>query len=208
MEIWKPIPDFEGRYEVSSIGRVRSVPHAVKNGCGERVVPGKILALQKARNGYLLVSLGRKHKHMLVHRLVASAFLPKPDSEVLEVNHKNLNKTDNRVSNLEWTSKHENMQHAHDSGAFDHDVWRKPVRCKDTGMEFNSSYTAAEWVNKTQFQYKGNVAHIASNIRTAIRLNRKAYGFRWTHVEKQPSTTIPKGSTPKRVEMGSPSQRG
>ena len=55
MEIWKPIPDFEGRYEVSSLGRVRSVDHVVQNRYGERVVAGKILALQKARNGYLLV---------------------------------------------------------------------------------------------------------------------------------------------------------
>jgi hypothetical protein len=165
---------------------------------------GKILALQKARNGYLLVSLGSKNKHMLVHRLVAEAFLPSPH-EKMEVNHKNLIKTDNRATNLEWVTKHENMQHAHDSGAYDHSLWRKPVRCDDTGAEYSSSYTAAEWVNEIVFQYKGSVQNISSNIRTAVRLHRKAYGFRWSHVEEQPSTTIPEGSTSKRMEMGHPS---
>ena len=208
MELWKPVPGFEDCYEVSDAGRVRSVRHYVANRYGERPVEGKILSQQKCRNGYMIVSMGRKHKHMLVHRLVASAFLPAPDYEGAEVNHKNLIKSDNRVSNLEWVTKHENMQHAHDSGAFDHDHWRKPVRCVEKNLQFSSSYTAAEWVNETVLQYKGNVAHVATNIRTAVRLKRRAYGFRWVHVEKQPSTTIPKGSTPKRVEMGGPSQRG
>jgi hypothetical protein len=205
MENWKAIPGFEGRYEVSDCGRVRSVPHEVAIGNGAyRVTQAHLLKPQLARNGYLMVSLGRKHKHMSIHRLVAAAFLPNPfDSP--EVNHKNLNKTDNRVSNLEWVTKHENMEHAHENGAFDHDLWRKKVICVETGDVFGSSYEAAEWVNKTQKQFSGNVSHIASNIRTAIRLKRHAYEYQWRHVEEESSTTIPKGSTPKRVEMDSPS---
>lgn len=204
MEIWKPIKGFEGKYEVSSIGRVRSVPHMVENRYSERMTKAKILALQKLRNGYLTVSLGRKHKHALVHRLVAEAFLPEPLGKT-DVNHKNLNKTDNRVENLEWSTRHENMQHAHDNGAFDHDKWRRPIRCVDSGLEFSSSYAAAEWVNESVLQFKGSIKNISSNIRTAARLNRRAYGFKWIHVKEQPSTTIPKGSTSKRMEMGRPS---
>lgn len=205
MENWKAIPGFEGRYEVSDHGRVRSLPHEVAIGNGaERTTRGHLLKLQQARNGYLMVSLGRRYKHMGVHRLVASAFLPNPE-ELPEVNHRNLNKTDNRVENLEWVSKHENMDHAHKTGAFDHDLWRKKVVCRETGEVFGSSYEAAEWVNKTQKQFSGNVSHMASNIRTAIRLGRRSYGFRWEHVKEQSSTTIPEGSTPKRVEMDSPS---
>ena len=205
MENWKAIPGFEGRYEVSDLGRVRSLPHEVAIGNGaERITQGHLLKPQQARNGYLLVSLGRRNKHMLIHRLVALAFIPNPEG-LAEVNHKNLNKTDNRVSNLEWISKPENMDHAHKTGAFDHDLWRKKVVCRETGEEFGSSYEAAEWVNKTQKQFSGNVSHIASNIRTAIRLERMAYGYHWEHVKEQSSTTIPKGSTPKRVEMDSPS---
>lgn len=204
MENWKPIPGYEGRYEVSDLGRVRSLPHAVPNRSGERITEGHLLKPQLLRNGYLQVSLGRKRKHADVHRLVALAFLPPVEGKT-EVNHKNLVKTDNRVLNLEWVDRHENLLHAHREGVFDHDVWRKSVRCVEAGRVFGSSYAAAEWVNETQKQFSGNVSHIASNIRTAVRLNRRAYGYRWTHVEEQPSTTIPKGSTPKRAEMGSPS---
>lgn len=205
MEHWKPVFGFESLYEVSDFGRVRSIPHFVKTGCGERLTAPKILSLQKCTNGYLVVSLGRKHKHELVHRLVACAFISPPPFENAEVNHKNRNKSDNRVTNLEWVTPSENAQHAHDTGAFNHDLWRKQLLCKETRAVFSSSYTAAEWVNATIYQYKGNVDHISSNIRTAVRKNRRAYGFHWSHVEEQPSTTIPKGSTPKRVEMGSPS---
>ena len=205
MEIWKAVPGFEGRYEVSSIGRVRSVSRSEVTSAGRsRYFAGKVLKPQKARNGYLLVSLGRRHKHVLVHRLVASAFLP-ADPVRTEVNHKNLIKTDNRVTNLEWTTKSENLRHAYGNGAMPYEVWRRPLRCVETGEVFQSSYCAAEWLNEHVYQFSGNVANIASNIRTAARKGCGVRGYHWAKVEEKPSTTIPKGSTPKRVEMGSPS---
>lgn len=205
MERWKPIPGFNGCYEVSDYGRVRSVPHIMRTGISDRITSPRILSLQKCRNGYLTVSLGRKHKHALVHRLVAAAFISEPPFPGAEINHKNGIRSDNRLSNLEWVTRCENMQLAHAAGAYDNAAWRKPTLCKETGEIFRSSYAAAEWVNAKRFQYRGNVSHISSNIRTSTRFGRCAYGYHWEHVEKQPSTTIPKGSTPKRVEMGSPS---
>lgn len=190
MEIWKAVPGYEDLYEVSNYGRVRSADHYVNHYYGARLVRGKLLKPQLARNGYLVVSLGRKDKHRLVHRLVAEAFLPR-EKEQIEVNHKNLIKTDNRVENLEWTTKHENMQHAHDNGAFPPEPHRKKVLCKETGKIFDSSYQAAEWVNATQKDYTGLVKNISGNIRTAIRKSRKAFGYTWEHVIEQPSTTIP-----------------
>ena len=205
MENWKPVPGYEGRYEVSDQGRVRSLPHEVPVGYGSvRVAKGHLLKPQLMRNGYLQVSLGRKGKHADVHRLVALAFVPQVKGKT-EVNHKNLVKTDNRASNLEWVTHQENLQHAHKEGAFDYNIWRKKLICVQTGQVFESSYSAAQWINEVQKQFSGNVSHMASNIRTAIRLNRRSYGYNWKHVEEQPSTTIPKGSTPKRVEMGGPS---
>lgn len=91
-EIWKPIEGYPD-YEVSSLGRVKSLKFGKE----------KILKGIKDKNGYLRVILYKegKLKGYSVHRLVAQAFLPNPDN-LPQVNHRNENKTDNRVENLEW----------------------------------------------------------------------------------------------------------
>ena len=98
-EEWKPVEGFEGLYEVSSLGRVKSLNY---NHTGKE----KILRHRKCRNGYLLVDLCRdgKRKTLLIHRLVAIAFLTNPEG-LPEVNHKDEVKINNCVNNLEWVSK-------------------------------------------------------------------------------------------------------
>ena len=100
-EIWKDIKGFEGMYQVSNYGLVRSVDHYVKNGRGLRKVRGKILRTNITCNGYEMISLGRNGIHKSVHRLVAQAFVPNP-CNLPDVNHKDENKTNNIYSNLEW----------------------------------------------------------------------------------------------------------
>ena len=208
MEIWKAIPGFEGLYEASNKGRIRSVARSARCFGGARVrdVRPTILKPYQQRNGYLGVTLGVRggRKKCLVHRLIASTFLPKADG-ASDVNHKNLIKSDNRVSNLEWVTKSQNMQHAHDNGAFPPEPHRRAVACQELGIVFESSYQAAEWVNAEVKHHSGLVSAIASNIRASARGHTVRYGFHWLHVENEPSTTIPKGSTPKRVETGGPS---
>lgn len=100
-EEWKDIVGFEGSYQVSNLGMVRSLAHYVKNGHGRRLVYGKILKPYKSSHGYLFVALGKKAKHRSVHRLVATAFIQNPQN-LPDVNHKDENKSNNVSSNLEW----------------------------------------------------------------------------------------------------------
>jgi hypothetical protein len=100
-EIWKDIQGFEGLYQVSNLGRVKSLDCCVKNGNGLRTVHGKILKPYKSSNGYLFVGLGRKKRHASVHRLVAKAFVNNHHN-MPDVNHKDENKSNNIYTNLEW----------------------------------------------------------------------------------------------------------
>ena len=106
-EIWKPICGYEGLYEVSNIGRIRSLDRRVKNRHGFAVKKGKLIATAKVSgNDYRKVSLWKNNKgeNALVHRIVAQAFVPNPD-DLPEVNHKDENKENNNADNLEWCDR-------------------------------------------------------------------------------------------------------
>ena len=103
-EIWKPIEGYEGLYEVSSYGRVRSLDRYVKCDYERyRLHKGKILSPGKDKDGYLFVvlSCNGKHKTITVHRLVAQAFIPNPYN-LPQVNHRDENPSNDNVDNLEW----------------------------------------------------------------------------------------------------------
>lgn len=101
-EIWKPVPEFEGRYEVSTEGRVRSWV----NNYGNRRNEPKILNPRNDRDGYSKVALCNKGKmnNFLVHRLVAMTFIQNP-LNLPCINHKDEDKTNNRIDNLEWCDR-------------------------------------------------------------------------------------------------------
>lgn len=108
--IWKPLPTLETKFEVSDTGQIRHTN------------TGRVLKASPTGNGYLrivyYVGGGRENKKIAalsVHRAVATTFLPNPLS-LPYVNHKNGNKQDNTVSNLEWCTPSENAQHAVDNG--------------------------------------------------------------------------------------------
>ena len=99
-EIWKDIKGFEGKYQVSNLGRVRGFVR----------VKGKILSYHPSSDGYLRAELRKDGKKIrfYVHRLVAQAFISNPDN-LPEVNHKDEDKTNNKVDNLEWCTHEYNI---------------------------------------------------------------------------------------------------
>lgn len=120
-ETWRPVPGFEGAYEISDMGRVKSCERTI---CWEhkhatsgqmcRLFPERIMRLHPQANGYLAVWLRNRtaiHKHYGVHQLVALAFIPNPENKGT-VNHINGIKTDNRVSQLEWMTNSEQQLHS------------------------------------------------------------------------------------------------
>jgi len=126
-EVWKPVPGYDGVYEASSEGRVRSTDRQVRVGHGAtRTAPGKILSQTEAGRGYMSVSIrmnGNKDA-AYVHHLVAKAFIGKPPGEIgpqsgdWQINHKNGDITDNRPENLEWVKREANTVHAHQNGFY------------------------------------------------------------------------------------------
>lgn len=122
MEQWKDIPGYEGRYQVSDQGRVKSLPfmqrYLLRNGKESyRRTGERILAQQPNNRGYMLVHLydDGERKGCTVHRLVAQAFVP-GHVYGLDVNHKNGIKADCRAENLEWVTRSENHRHAFATG--------------------------------------------------------------------------------------------
>lgn len=106
-EEWRPVVGYEGLYEVSNLGRVKSLDRVVNcKGNSTVVKQSKVLKWDIGRKGYARVTLSKENKvkRYLVHRLVAEVFLPNPKN-LPEVNHKDEKKTNNAVWNLEWCDK-------------------------------------------------------------------------------------------------------
>ena len=190
-EIWKPVAGFDGKYEVSNCGRVRSIDHEVKSLGGWRTVKGRVLK-QRVEHGYCRVQLSidkSSHPHKQVHRLVAEAFVPNPENKP-EVNHIDGCKTNNCSDNLEWVTSSENSIHALENGLQSHKsyeemqkMWEassKPV-IRDDGEWYASASKAAESIGAER-----------SSVAKAIRRGSSIYGhtFRYADKLKRPVQSV------------------
>ena len=178
MEHWKDIKGFEGLYQVSDFGRVKSLNYNHTN-------ESRILKTRKQKNGYLLAHLNKKGKtyFFLVHRLVAEAFIPNP-LNLPQINHKNEVKDDNQVENLEWMSPKENINYGtcikRRSDKTKNGKLSKQVLQYTKNGEF-----VKEWVSLSEIKRKlgYNKSAISKVCRGNTRL--KSYkGYIWRYKEK------------------------
>ena len=172
-EIWRDIEGYEGCYQVSNIGRVKSF---------KRWAEGRILKPQRDVDSYFYVGLkgSERRNFKKVHRLVASAFISNPESKP-QVNHKDGNKTNNIVNNLEWCTNSENQIHAYNNGlqikTKSRVVNRKKVKCIELNMRFESLTEAASYLNKNGGSYF--ISKVCKN------KNYTAYGYHWEYIEEE-----------------------
>lgn len=163
-EIWRDIEGFEGLYQVSNLGNVKSLGN-------NKNKKEKILKPSKNIWGYLQVWLikdGRRYAKT-VHRLVAEAFIPNPDN-LPEINHKSEDKTDNSVKNLEWCTHEYNMNYGNRNKKIAKKL-SKPVICIETGIFFSSTMDAER---KTGIN-SGNISNCC------LGRQKHAGGYSWKY---------------------------
>ena len=145
VEVFKDIIGYEGLYQVSNLGRVKSLERTRvgKDGC-TCVVKEKILKSKKRRDGYYQIHLNKdsKVRTFYLHRLVALAFIPNPLG-LPEVNHKNEDKSDCSVSNLEWCDRKANCNHGTRNKRIA-ESHKKSIYCPELDRTFNSIVEAAK----------------------------------------------------------------
>lgn len=177
-ERWLPVAGFEGYYEVSDQGRVRSVDRVVKcRGRGMRNLPGKVRPTQKRPNGYLFVALSRDgiKKQLSVHRLVASAFVPNPN-ELPMVNHIDEDKTNNACSNLEWCDAEYNANYGTGKNRSSDTRAIPVVAVSDLGKVLARFRCAADAERMTGIHRSDISACLHGRIKTAG-------GYRWAYAD-------------------------
>ena len=174
-EDWRDITGYEGYYQVSSFGRVRSCDRVVEYyGGKDRLAKGRLLKLRENAYGYYRVTLTKcGAKSVPVHRLVALTFCPFRDG-CNSVNHKNGVKTDNFPHNLEWCTPSENTKHAHEFGLISNSGERHPkaVFTEDQVLEIRKLRSDGTKFRIIAEMYGVSLSTIAMVV----------YGYTWKHI--------------------------
>ena len=165
MEEWKDIKGYEGKYQISNKGRVKSLNY-------KRTGKEKILKLSSDINGYKKITLCKnsKQKTYLIHKLVAEAFLPNPDNLPV-VNHKDENKLNNNVENLEWCTQAYNVNYSHNN------CKSRKIICVETNEIFDSSQSVID----KMFDGKGYPSNIGNNLHGRTK---SCYGYHFKYIDE------------------------
>lgn len=186
-EVFRDVLGYEGLYQVSNYGRVKSLERKNIFYCGlrkehlERPTKEKILNYNKSNRGYLQVCLTKdgKSKTYTVHRLVAKAFLPNLKNKK-QVNHIDGNKENNSIDNLEWVTSSENNKHAFITGL------NKPHNMRKVNQYDLQGNFIKQWNSIIDFLKENNLNLKNSNITTCCKGKRKnAYGFIWRYADEK-----------------------
>jgi mevalonate kinase len=181
-EEWKDISGYEGLYQVSNLGNVKSLVREwnqkhYSGGSSHYKTKERILKQRKDKNtGYMYIGItkDRKQKKYAVHRLVAMAFLNKKDNENY-INHLDNNKTNNRVDNLEWCTQSHNIKYAYDNKTKKPPHMKKVQQLDFDGNVINIFESLQEAFRKTGIQ--------ATNINKCCEGKRnQAGGYKWQHI--------------------------
>lgn len=183
-EIWKDVKDFEGLYQVSNLGRVKSLPRFVRSkNNSKRHICGKILKPSLTSSGYYNFDLRRNqsHKYCLAHRLVAEAFIPNPNNYFI-VNHIDGNKFNNCVENLEWCTQSYNVKESYKNGL---QVAQKgkDSKCSKSILQYSKEMEIIKrWFSAREIERETGFSH--SNILHCCKGSRKsACGFIWKYAD-------------------------
>lgn len=155
-EEWRDVVGFEGLYQISNLGRVKSLPLIIKYQEKERQSPERLRKVQKTCHGYLFVRLkkGGKNQHKTIHRMIAEAFIPNPNNYPC-VNHIDSNRLNNTIKNLEWCTYAHNERWAWETN----DKWNKTIPKR---QPMNHKWVAVGILND-----KGDVIKSFKSIRSA-----------------------------------------
>lgn len=179
-EVWKDIPGYEGLYQVSSFGNVKSLGRYGKNRYKPIWRPGKVLSAGKDNKGYLTVVLSKNSKRHTykVHRLVALTFIPKEDGKP-QINHIDGNKSNNNINNLEWCSQSENMLHAWETGLQKRMHKKNDLRSISI-VQYNSDMQLVNtYPSMMEAERKTGIS--SASISRSVRQGYKAGGFVWKY---------------------------
>ena len=179
-EIWKDIEGYEGLYQVSSYGRVRSIDRFVMNNSIIKRLSGKILS-PIIIAGYMYVHLSKngKKKHYRIHRLVADSFIPNPDNLPF-INHKDCNPLNNSVDNIEWCDAQYNNNYSDRNDKIVKTRSGRPLKIRViqtslTGKVIKEWASVKEISDNTGYCYGYLLQAVSGKVPSA-------YGYKWIKV--------------------------
>lgn len=189
-EVWKDIPQFEGLYQVSNMGNVRSIERVVPFGSQQRIIKPSKLRFFKKSNGYLSVKIYKDGRQctMYVHRLVAMAFC-NGYFDKADVNHKDGNKSNNISSNLEWCTRSENQRHSikvlrNKIGNFTTGrKWQKPIVQLSLSGEKIRDWESAYEAQRILGISESGIRHCLKGVGYDGRKRYQSHGYKWVYAE-------------------------